>query len=101
MRVAENGHLRPVDHLLDDHMMRVSNPSALSYTEFDGRGFVAVSGADNGLSVFELLPDGLLLHQRTFLSSAEGGAKGRIILLAALVKIALFSHPHWAMRLIL
>ena len=59
MRVAENGHLRPMDHLLDDHMMRISNPSALSYTEFDGRGFVAVSGADNGLSVFELLPDGL------------------------------------------
>ena len=78
MRVAENGHLRPVDHLLDDHMMRFSNPSALSYTEFDGRGFVAVSGADNGLSVFELLPDGLLLHQRTFLSSAEGGAIGAV-----------------------
>ena len=29
------------------------------------------------------------------------GAKGRIILLAALVEIALFSHPHRAMRLIL
>jgi len=29
------------------------------------------------------------------------GAKGRIILLAALVEIALFSYPHRAMRLIL
>ena len=29
------------------------------------------------------------------------GAKGRITLLAALVEIALFSHPHRAMRLIL
>ena len=78
LRVAENGHLRPVDHLLDDHLMRFSNPSALSYAEFDGRGFVAVSGADNGLSVFELLPDGLLLHQSTFRSSAEGGALGAV-----------------------
>ena len=78
LRVAENGHLRPVDHLLDDHLTRFSNPSALSYAEFDGRGFVAVSGAENGLSVFELLPDGLLLHQSTFLSSAEGAALGAV-----------------------
>ena len=103
MRVAENGHLRPMDHLLDDHLMRFSNPSALSYAEFDGRGFVAVSGTDNGLSVFELLPDGPLLRQSTFLSSAEGGALGAVSQLEFVQNGSefLFSRHHRAMRLIL
>jgi len=73
LRVQEDGQLEPVDHILDDLDLRMENISALAYVEIKGRGMVAAAGNDGGISFFELLPTGRLVHHSTAIVGPETG----------------------------
>lgn len=73
LRVLEDGQLKPVDHILDDLALRIENISALAYVEIKGRGLIAAAGNDGGISFFELLPTGRLIHHSTVIVGPEAG----------------------------
>lgn len=62
MRLEADGSLSPADHLLDTRETRFGGAQALAVVEADGHVFVIAGGADDGLSLFTLLPDGHLVH---------------------------------------
>lgn len=62
---VEDGVLALRDHVLDDLNTRFDNIAVLETIEHEGRVFVAASGADSGLTVFTLLPDGRLISVAT------------------------------------
>lgn len=66
LSVAANGQMRMVDHLSDTLATRFGQVSALEVVEVSGRVLVLAAGADSGLSLLELLPDGRLLHRAAF-----------------------------------
>lgn len=63
--VAANGSLRATDQVNVDRDTRFQSLSVLETIEVDGRGFVLVGGADDGLSLMTLLPTGRLVHLQT------------------------------------
>ncbi|SOC08246.1 Ca2+-binding RTX toxin-like protein [Rhodobacter sp. JA431] len=65
MRIAADGSLQPTDHLLDTLETRFGNISALEVVTVGDRVFVAAAGADSGLTLFTLLPQGQLLYLQT------------------------------------
>ena len=73
LRVLEDGNLKPADHILDDLALRIENNSALAYVEVKGRGLLAAAGNDGGISFFELLPSGRLIHHSTVITGPEAG----------------------------
>lgn len=79
MRLGADGSVTPTDHVIDDLSTRFQNVTTLETVEVGGRAYVLVGGADDGLTLFELLPNGELFHHctiedRTTLSLANVGA---------------------------
>ena len=64
-RMQADGGLVPTDQVNDDMATRFQNISVLEAVTLDGRAYVVAGGADDGLSLMELLPDGRLLHRDT------------------------------------
>lgn len=62
LQVGTDGGMTATDHVVDDRTSRFENITALETVEIDGRVYVLAGGADDGLSLFTLLPDGRLLH---------------------------------------
>ncbi len=63
IEVTAAGALIPTDHVFDDLGSRFSGVTALTSVTSGDRAFVIAGGADDGISLFELLPNGqLLLH---------------------------------------
>ena len=60
-----DGGLAVRDHVLDNLLTRFGNPSALAGISTGDRAVILAAGGDDGLSCFELLPDGRLLHRET------------------------------------
>ena len=50
------------DHILDNQVTRFGGLQDLTLMQHGGRTYVAAAGADDGVSLFELLQDGRLLH---------------------------------------
>ncbi|WP_276606150.1 calcium-binding protein [Paracoccus liaowanqingii] len=69
-RLGSDGKLTTVDHVIDEGATRFQSVTALETVTLDGRVFVFVGGADDGISVFTLLPDGRLLHLTTIADTA-------------------------------
>lgn len=65
LRIDPDGVLTPVDQVLDDLNTRFQNVTALETVTVGDRSFVLAGGADDGVSLFELLPGGRLLHLST------------------------------------
>ena len=61
--VAADGGLRVVDHVLDDRSSRFGGVTALELVEHAGQTWVIAGGADDGISLFRMLPDGRLLAE--------------------------------------
>ncbi|EYD70562.1 calcium-binding protein [Limimaricola hongkongensis] len=61
MQIGADGGLRVTDHLIDDRDSRFGGITALATIGHHGRGFVISGGADDGVSVHELLPGGRLV----------------------------------------
>ena len=73
MRLAADGTLEPTDHLIDGLATRFDGVTALGVAQDGNRVFVVAGGADDGLSLFTLLPDGQLLHLDTLAHSSGAG----------------------------
>ncbi len=73
MQLAANGQLSPADHVLDTLATRFGGVTALEVIEVQGHVFVLAGGADDGLSLFSLLPDGQLVHMQSLAHSAGAG----------------------------
>ena len=57
-----NGQLTAVDHVLDTLNTRFGGVQSVATVQVDDHVFVVAGGADDGLSLFTLLPDGRLIH---------------------------------------
>ena len=62
VRVLPGGGLVPVDHVIDERTTRFQSATVMEAVTIDGRAFVVVGGADDGLSLFTITPDGRLIH---------------------------------------
>lgn len=71
LRLDANGRLTPVDHILDEAGTRFSRITELETATLNGRTFVFAAGADDGISMFTLLPDGRLVHVGTIADTAK------------------------------
>lgn len=63
MRLDDDGSLRITDHLIDDRGTRFGGVAALEVVEMSGRVYVIAGGADDGISLYELMPNGRLLSR--------------------------------------
>ncbi|MEO1911347.1 MAG: hypothetical protein ABGX10_13095 [Paracoccus sp. (in: a-proteobacteria)] len=70
-RLDDKGQLTPADHILDEATTRFQSVTALETAQMGERGFVFVGGADDGISVFTVLPDGRLLHLGTIADTGD------------------------------
>jgi len=68
-RVDTSGQLTTTDHVLDEGTTRFQSVTALETVQMGGRSFVFAGGADDGISVFTVLPDGRLLHLQTIVDT--------------------------------
>jgi len=53
------------DHIIDDRTTRFAGVTALDTVSVNGRSFVAAGGGDDGVTLFEMLPGGRLVHLQT------------------------------------
>lgn len=65
VRLGADGSMAVVDQVNDDLNTRFQGISVLDCVNMQGRVFVVAGGADDGLSLMELLPNGQLLHLET------------------------------------
>lgn len=61
MQIMADGGLQQTDHVLDDLGSRFAGVTALATVSLAGQSYVVAGGADDGISLFQLLPDGRLL----------------------------------------
>ncbi|WP_417628436.1 hypothetical protein [Pararhodobacter aggregans] len=61
MELTADGQLVPTDHLVDTGNTRFEGVQAMDMIQAGGHTFVVAGGADNGITVFELLPDGTMV----------------------------------------
>ncbi|MEM9317803.1 MAG: calcium-binding protein [Pseudomonadota bacterium] len=69
--IEADGSLTPVDHITDDLGTRFQNVTALATEKIGDRVIIAAGGADDGVSLFELLPGGRLHHRQTLVDDAD------------------------------
>ncbi|WP_375550985.1 DUF4214 domain-containing protein [Rhodophyticola porphyridii] len=69
LRLNTDGSLVPVDHVLDDLSSRFQSVTSLELVTLADQVFVMAGGADDGMSLFQLLPGGRLLHHDTMADS--------------------------------
>ena len=65
LRLKADGSLTLADHVLDDLNTRFAGVTALATATYDGQAFVFAGGTDDGISAFQLLSDGRLVHRGT------------------------------------
>lgn len=65
MEVSATGQLTIRDHLLDTRDTRFGAITALETVQHNGQTYVIAGGADDGISVFLILPNGQLVHRAT------------------------------------
>ncbi len=76
MRLGTDGSLTATDQLLDTRDTRFGGVQAVDMIEVAGRVWVIAGGADDGLSLFTLLPDGRLVYRESLAADTAGGDLG-------------------------
>ncbi|WP_168192248.1 calcium-binding protein [Pararhodobacter marinus] len=71
MELTATGQLEPVDHVVDTGALRIGGVQAMDVIEVGGQVFVVAGGADNGITLFSLLPDGTLVEVLTLGDDAD------------------------------
>lgn len=64
--LGSDGSLTITDHVADSRVTRFQGITELETITISGRVYVVAAGADDGLSVLELLPGGRLVHRGSF-----------------------------------
>ena len=62
LQISASGEMTPVDHINGDLHTRIQSVVALETVSFADRHFVIAGGANDGISLFQMLPDGRLYH---------------------------------------
>jgi len=73
IELEPDGALRLADHVIDTRATRFAGVTALEVVEADDHVFVLAGGADDGLSLLALLPDGRLVHVQSLAHEAGLG----------------------------
>ncbi|PYC47387.1 calcium-binding protein [Litorivita pollutaquae] len=73
MRLDAAGNLTPTDHILDTLSTRFGGLTSLEVTTVDDRVYILAGGADDGISLFTLLPGGRLVHLQSIEDSLSMG----------------------------
>ena len=73
MRLGADGMLTPADHVIDSLHTRFAGLTALSAVTVGERVYLVAGGADDGISLFTLLPDGRLVHLQTLVNAGGLG----------------------------
>nr|WP_319947320.1 hypothetical protein [uncultured Shimia sp.] len=73
MRLEADGALIATDHIIDSLTTRFQGVQAMSVVQVENQVFVIAGGADDGLSLLSLLPDGRLVHLQTLVNSIGSG----------------------------
>ncbi|MFD1882568.1 calcium-binding protein [Paracoccus pacificus] len=92
IRLLPGGNMVAVDHVIDELDTRFRGATAMDVVTIDGRSFVFVGGADDGITVFTISPSGRLIHLRT-IADADGITLASVSALKAVAidgRIALF-----------
>ncbi len=71
MEILPNGSLRVIDHVIDDLGSRFAGVTALATVSLDGQTYIFAGGADDGISVMQLLPGGQLIA-RAHIADTQG-----------------------------
>lgn len=66
MQLTAAGALIPLDHAIDTAATRFEGVQSLAVAKVGERVFVVAGGADNGVTLFTLLPDGTLVALESF-----------------------------------
>ena len=70
MRVGADGRLTPTDHVIDTASTRFAGVQALATAQVGGLTYVVAGGADHGISLFVLTPEGRLVFLQTIADTA-------------------------------
>ena len=71
MKIAEDGSLIAMDHVLDTLSTRFGQVQSLSTVTVGDRVYVMAGGGDDGLTLFLLLPNGRLLHLDSYAHGSD------------------------------
>jgi serralysin len=71
VRLGADGTMQLTDHLLDSLNTRFDDVTHLETVVHNDRAYLAAAGADDGVSIFELSPDGRLLHLSTIVDAVD------------------------------
>lgn len=75
LEVTGSGGLSLLDNTLDDRQTRFGGLSVMKTLTHEGQVYVVAGGADDGLSLLQLLPNGQLVHLDTVSDSRTLGLK--------------------------
>ncbi|MDO5633174.1 MAG: calcium-binding protein [Paracoccus sp. (in: a-proteobacteria)] len=64
-RLGRDGSMTAVDHVIDEGSTRFLRITAMDSVVLDGRAYIFAGGADDGITMFMLRPDGRLVHLET------------------------------------
>ncbi len=71
VRLGADGTMQLTDHLLDTLNTRFDDVTHLETVVHNDRAYLAAAGADDGVSILELSPDGRLLHLSTIADAVD------------------------------
>ena len=76
LEITQAATLEFVEQINDTRGTRFGGASALDTVMVDGRAYVAAAGNDGGVSLFQMLPGGRLVHQQTLIDQNDTGLDG-------------------------
>ncbi|WP_298500709.1 calcium-binding protein, partial [uncultured Maritimibacter sp.] len=80
LHVSSSGEMTRTDEVFDDLGTRFGGVQAIATVELGGQVFVGAGGADDGFSLFVLLPGGQLQHLETIENTWTTGVAGQAAL---------------------
>lgn len=87
VKLGPGGQLWVTDHVIDDRMTRFDDVTVLETVQVGDRVFVLAAGADSGVTLMTLMPDGRLLALDS-LASGAGASLEDITALEAVVSMS-------------
>ncbi len=73
MEVSVTGEMRVTDHVLDDRDSRFAGATALETVIYRDQAYVIVGGADDGISIYQVLPGGRMVGVAHLADTLEAG----------------------------
>lgn len=76
LHLSADGRLTPTDQVIDDLTTRFDDAMVMESFVYDGRAYVLVSGADDGLSLLTVTPSGRIIHLQTIADTNQTALNG-------------------------